>query len=304
MPDTLAIVAGTAKTFHRQARDRRGVAFDSTTTPFLSTDTLACRVWAGDDTAVLVSPTADWDDANTGSFAVRFSAANTTGLAGIYRYQVVCTRSGSSGIIDDGRIRVTMAPGTATAPLAFTTLDDLLDYFPTLEDVQADASQVGFREEQARATAQMVDALVNLWKWTNLSPTIGQPGFGPMSMFGGTTPPSRWLREQLVPLTPASTIPASLPMRQSTQANLVRPAVSTVLLLYDEVIEVCAKWAIARILKAQIGRSSDQDWWALAARFRRDADGMFMSRRFEIDLSVPQTGYASIIVDGGTTSLR
>jgi len=310
MSDTLDIAAGTTKVFPRQRLDVQGNAYVAVTnpSPYLGSDTLACQIWAGDDTASLAAPSVAWTDATTGSFAITLAAANTTGLSGTYRGRVTVTRGGLTGILDDFRLRVTMAPGTAAAPLAFTVMDDLTDYFPTLEDLQSDASQVGFREEQARATTRLIDALVSLYKPANV-PLMGEPGFNSWSLFGGVPNPSRWLREQLVPLTPGVAPPAAYPLRSVDSsgfapANLIQPRVSTALLLYDEVLEIVAKWALSRIMKAQIGRGSDQDWWSLSRMFSRDANSLFASRRFEIDLSIPQAGWSGITINGGGGSLR
>jgi hypothetical protein len=127
-----------------------------------------------------------------------------------------------------------------------------------------------------------------------------------MTLFGfNGAPPSKWLRDVLVPLVPSSTIPADMAgNRQNTAANLIQPRVSTALLLYDEVLEICAKRAIALVCERQISEAMDKNWGALAARYRLQARNLFLAQKFAIDLSNPQTGWASIVIQGGATSLR
>ena len=308
---TLKIVQGTTKVFPRQQLDREGNAYSSALnpSPYQATDTLTCRVWAGDDTATIATPAVAWTNVTTGSFAITYQASDTSLLStGTYHYQVMVTRGIYTGIIDpsqggDGTIEITMAPGTATAPLAFTTLNDLQKYLPMAEDIQSPTSQVGFREEQANATNWLIDVLVMSYQPQSFT-TITDPGFNTLSLFGASSNPSRWLREQLIPLVPGSTVPADMPMRPNTQPNFVQPRVSTCLLLYDHVIEIVAKKAVSYVLEAQISRSSDQDWWKLARMFEGRANSLFRSRKFEIDLATPQSGWSGITINGGASSLR
>lgn len=303
-PQPLPIVAGAGKVFTRQARDGLGNPFDYTNTPFLDTDTLACRVWGGDDTANVATPSVAWVSANSATFTITCAASDTSSLSGTYPYQVTCTRGGVTGVIDEAKIRVAAAPGSASAPLAFTVLDDLLRYFPTLPDLMPDSSQNAFAEEQARATNCLIDKLCRLWNNGTMPPAAGEPGFMGFTMgtLSGTS--NFWLRSQLVPLVPNSTTPALYPNRQSTQANKFQPRVSTALLLYDEVLEIVAKWALSYVLRAQITRQSEQGWWKLANWMEASANNLFLGYVFGVDLSVPQTGYPSILISGNSTHIR
>jgi hypothetical protein len=311
MSDTLDIVQGASKTFPRQRKDASRNAYNPVTnpSPYLSTDTLSCRIWAGDDTVVLASPAAVWTNVSTASFVYRLAASDTANLApGRYCLQCGIARAGyDPGIIDGERepvsFRVTIAPGTATAPLAFTVLDDLLKYLPMLEDIQAPSSQVGFREEQEKATNRLIDTIIRMYR--PATPVgAGLPGYNAMLLFGGSSNPSQWLRQQLTPLAPNSAIPANMPMRLNSQPNFVQPRVSTSLLLYDFVLEIVSKWALCYVLRAQISRSSNQDWWDLTRQFTREADALFRSRDFEVDLATPQEGWGGFVINGGASSLR
>ena len=307
MGDTLEIVQGTYKQFPRQRLDAQGNQYSSLNnpSPFLGSDTLSCEVWGGDDTVVLATPSVAWIDVTEVAFSLTCLNADTAALSpGTYPAQAFVTRGPYKHAIDEFALRITGAPGTAAAPLAFTTLDDVLKYLPMVEDIQASSSQTGFREEQALATERLIDALVMLYQPGSYGLRIGDPGFNAMSMLGPNENPSRWLREQIVPLPPASTVPAWFPMRTNTLPNLIKPTVSTALLLYNPVIEIVAKWAVVHVLKAQVSRSSEQDWWDLAGKFERDANALFRARKFEVDLATPQTGWAGITIHGGASSLR
>ena len=306
MGDTLEIVQGTYKQFPRQRLDAQGNQYSSLNnpSPFLGSDTLSCEVWGGDDTVVLATPSVAWIDVTEAAFSLTCLNTDTAALSpGTYPAQAFVTRGPYKHAIDEFALRITGTPGTTAAPLAFTTLDDVLKYLPMVEDIQASSSQTGFREEQALATEQLIDNLVTLYEMAGPI-SAGQSGFNQMMLFGGFSSPSRWLREQITPLVPNDSVPANLPMRPNSQPNLIRSSVSTCLLLYPPVIEIVAKWAVSYVLEAQVSRSSEQDWWDLSRKFQRKANALFKSRTFEIDLATPQTGWAGITIHGGASSLR
>jgi hypothetical protein len=281
----------------------QGAAYTALTTPFLGTDTLACIVWRGGALASVATPSVAWIDAGVGAFRITFAAADTSSLdVGLYQYEVTITRSSVTATIDRGRIKLVAKAGSDINALAFTTMADLKRYCPWIEDLEAEGSEFGFADQQVRATNRLITALVNLWK----------PGSSTIDLSSGTSwitigpsdPPSRWLREQLVPLTVGGTVPVDMDYRTVTSANYIDASLSTALLLYDEVKEVCAKWSIGYVLAAQIGCNNKMEWDALSARFSSEARSLFFRTRFEVDLNDPQTGIAGIVIQGGNTSLR
>lgn len=309
-PETFDVARGLSDDLPLRVVDAAGNYYGPNETPqqdspFLVDDPLSARLWAGDDQAPVLTKTPTWTDVTTAAYKIAFSDADTAALTpGLYRCIVTVARSGRTAPVGDFLVRITEAPGTASAPVAFTVFGDLTKYAPWIDDLQAQTDQFGFAEQQARASSRMVDALTNLYKpgMVGRHPT----SLGPSQYLTGVVGDAGafWFRQQLVPLAPLGTAPAALPNRQTTAGNFVQSRVSTALLLYDEVLEICAKWALAYVCEAQVGRDSDKDWWALAKFFRGDANGLFFSRKFEVDLSVPQTGYASVTIDGGSTSLR
>lgn len=308
MADTLTIVQGADRDFARQVRDASGEPFDpdANPSPFLSSDALTATVWPGGNLPASFAPAVTWLDPTVGTFQVTVAAAQTTSLKlGLYRYQAFATRSGRTAPIDNARFAVTQTPGSGTENLAFTTLADLLLYAPWIEDLQADSDEAGFESQQVRATQHLIDVLVEVWQNSG-GLTIGQPGFQPMAVSGFGVPRSYYLREILTPLPPLSTPPANMPDRVTwgTPANFVDPTLSTALLLYPEVKEVCAKWAISYACKAQIGRDGGDYYAKLGGYFADEADGLYFRQSFQIDQSNPQTGTAGIEIRGDRMTMR
>lgn len=304
MGETLEVTKGLRRDFDRQYPDENGTAYTAGNTPFLSTDTLTCTVWPGGELASVATPTVAWIDADLGTYRISFVAANTSSLrVGTYQYEVTVARGGTAATLERGRVDVQGKAGTDTNALAFTTIGDLRRYCPWIEDLQTDVNEFGFADEQIRATNRLIDQIVSLWK-PGYGGAVSPITFGGAWTYGTYDSPSRWLREQLIPLEVDSTPPADMTYRTIVSANYIDSSLSTALLLYDEVKEICARRAIGYVLASQIGCNNKMEWDALSARFHTEARALFLTRRFEIDLADPQTGQAGIVIDGGNTSLR
>ncbi len=218
--------------------------------------------------------------------------------------EVAVARGGRTGRVGDFRLRVLDAPGLAVPTPGFTVLNDLTKYAPWISDLQGESDQTGFAEQQTQASSKLLDALCTL---APAALAYGSPldglayGYG----YGGYGyAANSYLRQQLEPLTPDSVAPDTMPDRVTTAASWLDPLVSTALLVRPRVREIVAKWALELVCQAQVGRESKNDWWALAAFFGSDGDALFRSCRFEVDLSNPRTGRASLVIDGGSGSLR
>ncbi len=125
MSATMTLTVGTTRHQRRQILDASGAAFDPTTnpTPFDSSDTLACKVWAGDSLQTLATPTVTWVDVPTAVIQISFAASDTSSLPpGAYSYIVEATRSGATGKIDEGTILLEAAPSVSAV-----TVTDLVD---------------------------------------------------------------------------------------------------------------------------------------------------------------------------------
>lgn len=287
---TIEIGRGMARDVVLQARDGNGNAFAPVTnpTPFLITDTLTGKVWAGDQTVSLLSPVVSWSDVTIGTVLTSFANADTATLAlGTYRYQITATRGAKTAPIIECRLRVTPTPGTQTTGKAYTVINDLLRYAPWIEDLQSDRQEAGFAEEQYRATEDLIQVLVRLWPGGGGGLQLGQQGFNAAS-FGGNIP-SKYLRDLIAPVAVDGTHPA----------NVGNANVYSGLIIREITKEYCAKKAISYVCAAQIGRTSERNFQALANFFRRDAEALLKTYVAEIDAGIPQTGYASITVNCG-----
>lgn len=292
---TFTLARGTSADFPVQLNNR---VTGNPSSDFMTTDTLAVAVWAGDSTAVLATPSAVWVSATAARLLIVFNNATTATLPpGTYSMVVTATRGGRSGVVANLALKVTPGPGTDVTPLAFTSRSDLTLYAPWLDDLQSATDQANFAEQQAMATQSLVRTLCNACGTGRGGLRLGDPGF--IFMAGTSAGSSNWLRQQLIPLVPNSTPPASMPARRYTLPNFVDPTVSTALLLYPEVKEYCARLAISYVCEVQVG--SQRDFLKQAAMQRHEAANLFLSSRFEIDLSNPQTGYG-FAVNGGSSS--
>ena len=295
---TIAIGRGDARDFVLQSRDAQGDAFAPITnpTPFLIGDTLTCKVWAGDETAAILTPTVVWNDVTIGTVTLSFANVDTSTVAlGTYRLRITATRGAKTAPIISVELTITATPGTQTVGLAYTVLDDLIDYADWLEDLQSDRDIAGFARQQYRATEDLIQILVTRWQPQSLSLSLGQPGFNAVSLYGGgTTAQNKWLRDQITPAVVDGTHPANPGNARIYSALLIRPIT----------LEYCAKKAISYICEKQIGRNADRDFQALGRFYRRDANEVLKSYVAEIDLSIPQTGYSSISINCGVMSLR
>jgi hypothetical protein len=167
-PITLELTRGTSRDFPLQAR------FADNTVPsavFASSDALACRVWAGDGLPVLLTPLTTWVDASLAKFLVRFVDSDTQATApSLYRIQVTATRSGRTGILLDGYLQLSDAPGSAT-------LADLVtqDYLAAALAAQGQTGS-GLTDAQQQVLPQLAAAASRLIRihcnrWFNRRPS-------------------------------------------------------------------------------------------------------------------------------------
>lgn len=306
---TLEVESLLSKDCTRQVRDAQGNPFVPVTnpSPFLIGDTLACAVWPGGSLASVATPAVAWLDVTAATFTLALTPSDVSGLPpGIYQYRVTATRSGKSGLIDSGTIAVLAAPAAGTLGLAFTTAADLIFYCPWIEDLETFRDLFGFNGQQVKATEDLIDDFCGLWKPQGFSTMPFSPDGSTYFMPGySLDAPSRWLREQLMPILPGASLPITgLTYRRNSTANYIRPALSTALLLYPKVVEVCAKRALGYVFESQVGANTERSWGELELKFKADARRIFLSTRFQIDFGVPQTGNGYTIIDGGNTSFR
>jgi hypothetical protein len=268
---TFEIPRGLARDLLLQARD----ATDTALTTFTGSDTLACKLWPGDDQDPLATPTVAWSDVTTAKYLISFAAADTSSLApGRYRLQVTFTRSSRTGLLLDAWLIVTATPGTSDPAASFVTYDDMRKYAPWLDDLAAESDQAGFLEQRARASKWLIDLLCD--RWRPVTYDLGD------RQYVGQWPldqPSTWLRTKL---------------EASTSALIVR----------EKTREIVAKMAIAYVCDAQIGRDGSDNYLNLAAKFARDAGGLLRTYKAEVDTGATYSGTVGLVIDCGVGSLR
>ena len=281
----------------RRVRSTDGVDFTAATTPFDGTETLACVVWAGDDTESLATPTVAWDDADTGTYQLTFADTDTTDMvAGVYAFRVTAAKGGRTGEIDRGEFRLLPIPGASVAAPAFCSRDDMLEYAPWLEDLQSDTDQSGFAEQRAKASRWLIDGITRLWM--RQRPTMSDALNASVGSINGS---EQWIRDQLEPLEPDSTPPATNPERDSAPANFYDDSVATALLLRPDVVEMVARKAVALVCERELDRSGREEFATKAARHHAMARNLFLAATFELDFDDPQTGSGTTL-EGGVTS--
>jgi hypothetical protein len=126
---------------------------DAAITTYTSGATLASSCWPGDDRANTFSPTAAWIDASLGTIRLSIAAAQTASLSpGIYNLQLSIAASGSTVKQNLPGLKLLPSPGSATAPKAYCSLQDLLRVFRPLSELQdLDSDQTGFAEQRGLA---------------------------------------------------------------------------------------------------------------------------------------------------------
>lgn len=250
---------------------------------FTGAESFVAQLWPGGLAPASAAPAAAWDTSIAGnpsalaSPVVLLTVASSivAGLApATYALQVLLSPDVE---VWRGALRLVGAGGTAAVPLTYATEADMLLYAPWIEDAQSSSDLAGFGGQLARATSRLNEAIVSRYKGGSGGLSIGQPGYGAGVMLGGwgDPPPSKWLRDQLD---------------------------AGKLIVRDQVREVVARWAIADVCDAQVGRDGETPYQALASRFRRRADALARSLRAEVDLD--GDGYAEVFVNLGATDLR
>src|SRR5206468_1259708 len=129
---------------------------------FAGTDTIAAKVWQGQDLTALVTPAASWIDANAAQFQVSFNDADTTSLEfATYAIQVWASRSGRTvALLPAGStIEILATPGSTASPAVYCTYQDLEDECNWIGQFQAANDQTGFAKQRAKARLWM-DSLI------------------------------------------------------------------------------------------------------------------------------------------------
>lgn len=147
--EILAQAIGTDKSYDLTLRDSSGAVITS----YAGTESLACKIWSGQDQAVLANPAVTWITAAEGTVRITVTDSDLEDFAvGLYRMQATLVDGATTTLIFDGSINVTSSPGVTTASLTYCTFEDMKLYAPQVQNLQDTRTDLaGFLANRARA---------------------------------------------------------------------------------------------------------------------------------------------------------
>lgn len=248
--------------------------------PFAGTEVLHADLWAGGDLAVLASPSVAWvapvDPATTTSTAVlTVSAANTASLTtGKYRLRV--TIPATSQLLWEGVITLSDAPGTATAPKTYCTYQDMVNWWPDIDQFESyhSGTQYVFQRAQARTWLEEIIQ--------RHSPRVRYVAFA--TPLNG---PNAWFMYG----------------EQGTDPVLQGYLDDDKLMVTSRVVEIQAKRALGMALSSATGTTDkDSQYHRRGREFLAEADALLCGYVAEVDED--GDGYSELRIPMGVTSSR
>lgn len=146
---TFDCVIGADRKFALTLRDGN----DDAVTTYTSGATLAASVWAGDDVAQALAPTATWINATAGTVQLALAAADTANLSpGLYQVLLTVTAGGIASSRPVLWLNMLSKAGSGTAPTTYCTYDHMRQIAGEhLASLQTSSDQAGFAEQRHRA---------------------------------------------------------------------------------------------------------------------------------------------------------
>lgn len=265
----LELVAGSVETWPWARRDRAGDVIVVT-----GDEVCAAAVWAGDDSAILFSPTAT-PNAETDRIDLAFIANDTADLPpGDYPLQLT---------VDDvtrriGYLRILAAPGLTTPGATYCTHDDMLEVAgPILVDLAAESDRAGWQEPREAAR-----------RWTHRT-ALGRARRSIDARLdghdGGADGRRLWAATQTAWDADAADDPDEADVRLGAVRGHLDDAALLVTADDDaSVRRANALWACAEVLRRQVGESAGgQPYRELADEFRTDAIRLLGSTPLRIE---------------------
>lgn len=240
-------------------------------TTYDGTQPLACTVWPGGGQAPSCSPVAAWiTPTNLGQVSLTLSPAMTSTLApGRYSLLLDLTDAGVLVPAYEATLDVDGGPGTLTAPPSYTTYQDLKDHargwLPMLV-TRDDGS--GFSREQGRARSWLEDCGHAHYRVAGMVMVIGGTAYGPRR--SGAR--SLYLTEQFA---------------------------ADALVITDQVLECCAKKALAYITEGVVDGDATARYSKLAAFYHNQADTLASCLTLALDAD--GDGTPDIVIDLSST---
>lgn len=280
----ITIRKGASGTDSIQLRRVKDGGFEDATDQYTGSEELACAVWPGDDRAQAATLPVSWQDAPGGIVRVDFPAETTATLD-------VGWLSGAVWLVDGVRdliyfsLVVESSPGSASAPPAYHTYQDLTNELPFIREL-ADKmqDQSGFAEASGEARRWIDAAILRAvpsqdWYQFGCGSGWGR-GWG-----GGVAYGSTGQAED-------PTIAAAL------NANQLMITTAT----GHRFVKASVYYALSRILERAVGFRTSEDLASLAARYEARAKSTLNSCTAEIDTNAD--GVPEYVFDLGSIQVR
>jgi hypothetical protein len=250
------------------------------TAQFAVTDSLQCRVWQGQSSAPVASPLTVWINAVNATYLISGQIADTANLApGVYYISVTATRAGvppaptrtAALMPEDSTLTLTPVPGSQVARPTYITIADLRKKAPWIEDVQGafPGSQTGFLDQCADARDWTNECALRNYRGGDIS-LLGYHGMALDAWYTGG----------------------------SRKTSLRNPYIlfllqSNMLIVTQRVKDVNTYYALSLICEGLITRGAQ--YYAMAARYRAQAEQLLASTTLELTVNNSVDGYGNPI---------
>lgn len=269
----LSLIQGMSADFPLQAYNRDGTAAVNV---FLNSDTLTCKVWAGQDQQTIFAPAITWISATAGTYQISFNNADTMGwLPSIFRVQAYATRGIRTAPIGDMTLKLLYAPGTAQALPVYGSLQDMLRYVRWIQQLSIfETDETGFLTQRNEAR-----------QWLE---NLGQRHYR--------------LNAGLNLQTFGNPVPSWGPRRTGQNSKYLQQQFDANFLMVDpprRVKEITSKYAAFLVLQDIISGTGQRDSWY------RDKSNWCMdecsnlSKSMSLELDINNDGYPEITIELG-----
>lgn len=236
-------------------------------TTYTTADTPYATVWSGQNTPVVLTPTCAWISAPAGTFSMTIVGSQTSSLTpGRYRLRYgVNTAGGLTVAAPDVFIEFTDSPGTQATLTTYCTHQDLRNYAPWIDTLQAVTDESGFLVQRAKSR-QWLERIIQkhnpLGQWNSVFTGIFGNYIGEDGFFNNQR---NWGQTDSV-------------LQGWLDANYLK--------VTEQTIEITSKYALYLIANAQIGPDDKMtSWQNLAQQFYADCQRLVKAYAAEIYLS-------------------
>jgi hypothetical protein len=139
---------------------------------FLSSDTLAAKLWQGASDSPVLTPTITWLSATNAQFQISFQNADTAGLPlGVYYAQATATRAGRSAALmpKGSTVTITSAPGSSTASPTYITVADVRTVASWVDQVSHPNRETGFLTECSQSRDWLDECILRNYRGGNVT---------------------------------------------------------------------------------------------------------------------------------------